>query len=229
MKDKKLDKVAIIRGKDLRECPFRLPVNIACGCAGDSVSKMAPIDIADGDQKEEEKIAKGNKMVYVYAKTGERCTYADKILEVAGKVDCDFEDTGAGYQSTPFTGSPLYPRTFSGIGRESINSVPLGYYSDNNQSRNIFFGLFSLIGHKNTEELIKLADDYDKSGEKEKADIVDNLVNTLDSIRGKYPDDFAKIEKYLSEYRNKHNNERKDTGLFWELSEQWLSPRNPHR
>jgi hypothetical protein len=227
-KEKRKVKLAIIRGDEVRDCPFGLPMVKACQNAGESVHRMAPLQSTD-DLEEQEKIKKANKMVYVYHKTGDRCPYADKILEVQNKVDCDFGDTGQGFKSVPFHGSPLYPQTFHGIGLDGLYGYPLGFYADNNESRNLFFGLFSFLGAKNMEELIKLADEYDEAGETEKADIVDNLVDKLQKLKNEYGDTFDKVERYLSNYRQKYEAERADTGLLWELSDAWFGPRQVNR
>jgi len=226
--EKRKIKLAIIRGDEVRDCPFGLPIIKSCQNAGISIHRMAPLQSID-DTEEQEKIRKANKMVYVYHKTGERCPYADKILEVQNKVDCDFGDTGEGFKSTPFRGSPLYPQTFQGIGLDGLHGYPLGFYADNNESRNLFFGLFSMLGHKTVEELIKLADDYDKSGEKEKADIVDNLVDNLQEMKDHYGETFDRVERYLAKHREKYESKRGDPGLLWELSQKWFGARQVNR
>lgn len=216
---------ATIRGKDVRMCPFGLPIPLACKNAGGSVDRMAPIE----DQEEEEDIIKANKIVYAYTKEHRRCKYADKILEEYEKVDCDFGDTAAGKRSPAFKGSPLYPQTFHGIGLDGLYGYPLGFYADNNESRNLFFGLFSLLGFHTVEELIKLGDKYDKAGDDDKADIVDKLLSKLKNIKDENTDSFDKIERYLSKHREKYEDKRTDTGLLWELSDAWFGPRQVNR
>jgi hypothetical protein len=228
-KSEKTIKLAIIRGEDVRECPFGLPIIDACKYIGDGIHRMAPLDAAGNDKEEKEKIKKANNIVYAYQKTGERCPYADKLLETHNKVDCDFGDTGEGFHGTPFRGSPLYPQTFHGIGLDGLYGYPLGFYADNNESRNLFFGLFSFLGHNTVDELVKLADTYDKKGESDKADIVDNLVNKLQDIRNTHKEAFDKIEKYLAAYRDKYEANRADTGLLWQLSDAWFGPRQVNR
>jgi hypothetical protein len=61
-------------------------------------------------------------------------------------VNCDFGDAAAGLGAPAFTGSPLYSQTFSGIGLDGLYAFPMGFYADNNESRNLFQGLFSLLG-----------------------------------------------------------------------------------
>lgn len=225
-------KEANIRGLNVRSCPFGLPIPEACNNAGDSVKRMAPIDI-DKDpeiEKEEDRdLAKANRLVYAYHKECKKCPYADKILEEQKKVDCDFGDTAEGFGSAPFIGSPLYPQTFSGIGLDGLYGYPLGFYADNNESRNLFFGLFSMLGFAKIEDLVKLGDDYDKCGEEDKADLMDKLLNKLQIIKNQYKDEFEKIEDYLAEYRQKYENKRADSGLLWQLSDAWFGSRQVNR
>jgi len=221
-------KLAIIRGDEIRGCPFGLPIVDACENAGKSVDRMAPLTNIE-EEGQRDNVAKANRLVYAYHKDGKTCPYADKILKSHNKVDCDFGDTGAGQHSTSFRGSPLYPQTFQGIGLDGLYGYPLGFYADNNESRNLFFGLFSLLGFSRPEELIKLADKYDESGEDEKADILDKLLRKLQSTKENHKETFAKIEKYLEDYRDKYEKERTDTGLLWELSDAWFGPRQVNR
>jgi len=223
-KEKRKVKLAVIRGDDLRGCPFGLPIPQACDNVGSSIHRMAPVE-SDENTEEQENIKKANKLVYVYHKNGKQCPYADKVLSEHNKVDCDFGDTGEGQSGAPFVGSPLYPQTFMGIGLDGLYGYPLGFYADNNESRNLFFGLFSFLGYKTTDEIIKLANEYDKKGEIEKADILDNLVKKVNSIKEEHPEIVEKIEEYLSKYRVKYENCRSDTGLLWDLSQKWYGPR----
>lgn len=220
--DETIEKEATIRGEGVRDCPFGLPVPDACNNVGDAINRMAPAE-------ENDKIKKANRLVYAYHKACKNCPYADKILPDYSKVDCSFGDTAAGKKSIPFTGSPLYPQTFHGIGLDGLYGFPLGFYADNNESRNLFFGLFSLLGHATTEELVKLADKYDAGGETEKAEILDTLLKKLQSIKEEYKDTFEKVEKYLKEYRLQYEQDRDDTGLLWELSDAWFGPRQVNR
>lgn len=220
--DETIEKDATVRGEGVRECPFGLPIPEACNNVGDAIHRMAPVEESD-------RVKKANRLVYAYHKGCKNCPYADKILAEHGKVDCDFGDTAAGKKSVPFRGSPLYPQTFHGIGLDGLYGFPLGFYADNNESRNLFFGLFSLLGHATIDDLVKLADQYDCGGDKEKADILDSLLTKLQKIKEEYKDTFEKVEKYLEEYRNKYEHDRDDTGLLWELSDAWFGPRQVNR
>jgi len=215
-------KTATIRGEGVRDCPFGLPVPEACENAGDSVGRMAPVE-------KKESTGKANRLVYAYCKTCKECPYANKILVENKKVDCNFGDTAAGKKTPAFVGSPLYPQTFSGIGLDGLYGYPLGYYADNNESRNLFFGLFSFLGFATKEELIKLADTYDKCGEKDKADIVDGLLKKMQQLKNEYGETFNKVQKFLEEYRVKHESNKMNTGLLWQLSQEWYGARQCNR
>jgi hypothetical protein len=210
-----LKKTSIIRSKRVRPCPFGLPIPEACANAGKSVERMVPIedDIAT---------EKANRLIYVYYKDCENCPFADKIIETKQSVDCDFGDTGQGQKSPSFQGSPLYPQTFSGIGLSGLYAHPLGYYADNNNSRNLFFGLFSLLGHANVEDMIKLADEYDNNGDRDRSDILDALLEKLSNIKNNHPETFEKISKYLSEIKHKDEQNKVDNNLLIELIESKL-------
>lgn len=222
-KEEVIVKECTIRGEGVRGCPFGLPIPIACKNAGGCVDRMAPTE------NDKDTVAKANRVVYAYCKEHRKCKYADKILENYEKVDCDFADTAAGMRTPALKGSPLYPQTFHGIGLDGLYGYPLGFYADNNESRNLFFGLFSLLGFTTIEELIKLGDKYDKAEKKEKADIVDNLLVKLKDIKSQHREAFDAIEKYLAEHRAKYEDERTDTGLLWELSDAWFGPRQVNR
>lgn len=147
MGNNKIKKCAFIRSdKDgHKRCPFGLPIDQACKNAGDSVRNMMPLEAVDEEKRE--KTEKANKRVYVYTRTNKRCPYAAAIVDKMDAVNCNYGDHAEG---TPMThaliGSPLYPQTFSGIGLEGLHAFPLGFYADNNTSRNLFTGIFSLVG-----------------------------------------------------------------------------------
>lgn len=214
-------KLAIIRGEGVRNCPFGLPIIEACKHAGESIHRMAPLSEKNSPE-ENSKITAANKLVYTYTKDGKTCPYADEILENHNKVDCDFGDTGQGFNSVNFRGSPLYPQTFHGIGLDGLYGYPLGYYADNNESRNLFFGLFNLLGYTSVEEIIKLADSYDASDEKEKANAIDTLLVKLESLKQEHGETFKRLETHLQEYREKYESKR-DSTLLIDLANKWLN------
>lgn len=132
-----------------KKCPFGLPITTACEHAGNSVTHMCPLPMVEADKQDVIKLA--NARVYIYYKTGERCIYAANIIENKQSVNCDFGDTAAGMHGPPMMGSPLYAQTFAGVGLDALYSYPLGFYADNSASRNLFEGLFSLIGSLENE------------------------------------------------------------------------------
>ena len=82
-----------------------------------------------------------------------KCPYGFymQVVEVEKEkksVDCKYDPK----QSTipagnvGLVGSPLYPHIMVGNMPEAQYGYPLDYYSDNNESRNIYYGLYSLVG-----------------------------------------------------------------------------------
>jgi hypothetical protein len=127
-----------------KRCPFGLPITAACENAGESVTHMYPLSGVPEDRQEQ--VEKANKRVYIHGKSGERCEYAANIMKEMGAVNCNFGDHAQGIKPAAIEGSPLYPQTFAGIGLDGLYAFPLGFYADNNESRNLFHGLFSLVG-----------------------------------------------------------------------------------
>jgi hypothetical protein len=172
--ERSANKVAFIRGENM--CPFGLPIPEACHCAGNSVKMMLPVK--DGEYE------KSNQAIYDRKQNGNKCPYADKILDNFNKVDCDFGDVGEGKQSINFTGSPIYPTTFTGVGTDLIDGYPFGYYADNNETRNVPYGLYSLQGSFDKHELIKIAKYFDRVGNKYRhASILEHVTYNF-SIEG---------------------------------------------
>lgn len=220
-------KTANIKGQDLHECPFGLPITDACNCAGKSVDRMSPLSIVN-DENKKKALTRANKLVYIYHKTGESCPYADKVLDNFGKVDCDFGDTGQRQKSVPYRGSPLYPQTFNGIGLDGLHGYPLGYYGDNQESRNLFFGLFSFLGSDEREQLVKLADKCDSCGNNEVANMIDEVLQKAENPKSpeEFEQDMHKIERFLDDYREQYEDGRTDAGLMWELFQKWFGLRH---
>lgn len=149
-----MDKKAKIRSNQGAKCPFGLPIPIACENAGNCIKRMAPVESVKGEERDN--IGRSNKLVYIYHKEGKRCPYADKIMLEHSKVDCDFMDTGEGLTDPTLRGSPIYPKLFTGQGYDGIYTTPFGYYGDdNNRARNLFFGIYSLLGKKLNDVITK--------------------------------------------------------------------------
>jgi hypothetical protein len=140
----------MIRGK-LHECPFGLPVTGGCEIMGSAIKEMTPLDLAE-DKEEAKEIADSNLEIMLMISEDERshskCPFADMIFKEKKSVDCKYDPR----QSTipagnvGLNGSPLYPHIMIGNMPEAQYGYPLDYYSDNNESRNVYYGLYSLIG-----------------------------------------------------------------------------------
>lgn len=131
-----------IRKPGVRECPFGLPIALACRNAGESVDNMTPLE--DVDKEKRSKQAKSNKRVYIFHQTGERCVYADKIVEDKDVVHCDWMEGGQRMRDFPIRPSPFYPRVFHGLGQYGLYSYPVNDYVDNHGARQFFTGIYSL-------------------------------------------------------------------------------------
>jgi hypothetical protein len=176
-------------------CPFGLPITEGCQFAGDSVSHMCPLKTISKDKQES--VEKANKRVYIYYKTNTRCMYAANVIEEQKVVNCDFGDTAAGMSMPAFSGSPLYSQTFAGVGLDGLYAFPLGFYSDNNESRNLFQGLFSLVGSEIGMEIIRTADDSTKS-------ILDKLSNN-ESLKEDEKYDLLQVIEKCRKIYEKHD------------------------
>lgn len=143
----------MIRGKT-KMCPFGLPVTYGCKCAGGlteegsaAISLMKPVTkIKDEDLAIE--VIEGNWELLDLVEKSSRCPYADAIIDDGSAVDCKYnEDSSilpAGNIS--FSGSPYYPHLYVGNTEKPGYGYPLEYSSDDNESRTIYQGLYSLIG-----------------------------------------------------------------------------------
>lgn len=137
-----MKKLAIIRSPGTRGCPYGLPIKQACENAGESVNQMIPLVDVPPEQKE--KYKKANNRVLMYHFTGERCPFADKVVEHQDAVHCDFGEGGARLSDIPIVPSPHYPRVFNGIGQYGLYSYPMAHWTDDQAARVLFNGVFSL-------------------------------------------------------------------------------------
>ncbi len=158
-----LQKESIIRAPDIRACPFGLPIPFACNNAGNTTDQMTAMN--DIPKEERAKYAKLNKRVYVYSQTGERCQYADRIVENSDRVHCDYGDSGAGERDFSQNPNQNYPRAFNGTGMYAMYSYPLGNYSDTSGAMGNFAGAYSVYAHSNSIHIEKqaLVSDYSES------------------------------------------------------------------
>lgn len=203
-----MKKCAYIRSdvKGERQCPFGLPITKACNNAGNSVFHMCPLKMVPEERSEQ--IKKANQRVYIYHKDNTRCVYAANIIDSKNVTNCNFGDVGAGMHAPAFEGSPLYAQTFAGHGLSGLYAFPLGFYADNNQSRNLFEGLFSLIGAKKngiikralSEEIKRKLEVGEKLNTEERLE----LENTIYECRQEFEDkrtDPAKADELARKYR----------------------------
>jgi len=153
---KKISKIRSDKSKDLK-CPFGLPIILACKFAGCSVNNMYPINDISLSKNEYNNIKKMNYRIYIYKNNNDKCIYASNIIEKYNSVNCNFDDTASGMDVPFFSASPLYPSFFNNELINNLYSSPLGYYSDYESDRNLFLGLFSLVG-SNIYDLLKQSD-----------------------------------------------------------------------
>ena len=168
-----MKKEAFIRSdknNEAQRCPFGLPITTACHHVGSSISNMCPLEVVEEGERRD-RVKKANSRVYLYYKDDTRCLYAANIIDKNESVNCDFGDTAQGMHSPAFSGSPIYPQAFSGV-NGGVSAFPLGFYADNSESRNLFQGLFSLVGGRSFD-IIKKAILENKS----MGDIVVKLEN----------------------------------------------------
>lgn len=160
-------KLAVIRQTGHRACPFGLPIAGACQHAGDSVYRMTPLDLVD--KEDVEKYQNANKKVYLHHRTGQRCPFADKIVEEAPIVHCDFQDGGEGLRDSPMRASPYYPRVFNGLANNSGGGVagliayPLNSYWENMEAQQLFSSMLTMYANDRDVKI-------DKTGADECAD-----------------------------------------------------------
>ena len=210
-----MKKQSFIRSDKLEhesKCPFGLPITGACHRAGESVTRMCPLDMVEEEKMD--LIKKANRRVYIYYKSGERCIYAKNIMEDHGNVNCDFGDTGQGMNTPAISGSPIYAQTFAGVGLDALYAFPLGFYADNNESRNLFQGLFSLVGEK-AFNIIKMA-------------ILDNaemkdIVKKLEEGDELTYEERSRLEGELENCRKSYEDNSTTSAKHVELDQMWNS------
>jgi hypothetical protein len=144
----------MIRGKS-NSCPFGLPITDGCKVAGGTIGgsgksaimEMHPLEASESKEEAAE-IADNNLEIMLMVEEHSRCPFADMVFEEKESVDCKYDPK----QSTipagnvGLNGSPLYPHIMIGNMPEAQYGYPLDYYSDNNESRNVYYGIYSLVG-----------------------------------------------------------------------------------
>jgi hypothetical protein len=146
-------KLAVIL-KD-KECPFGLSIPMACKSCGDTVQRMAPIDVLGDEAEKEEVVAliNANRKLCMLEADGQRCPFAGKIMEENDAVECNFDSATPGEGSYNLEPSKYYTRVYDQTSYDGLFSYPMGWYGDNNISRNTYYGIYSLQG--NTENNIE--------------------------------------------------------------------------
>lgn len=156
-------KLAEIRKNKDNPCPFGLPIPFGCQHAGNHVERMAPVDVMGEDVTEEEGKAIGAANTKLLAwnllRSQEkpcRCKYAGKLMEDRDMVECNFDDSAPGEgPAQALMAAPFYSKIFSGV-LNGLYTYPVGFYSDYNVSRNLYFGTYSLQGAER-RDLIRMA------------------------------------------------------------------------
>lgn len=139
---KELRVLGNIRGSGVRECPFGLPVTLACKSVGDAINRMQPLDEIASDKQDICK--RDNRRIFRHYADGNKCPFADSIVEHRNVVNCDYGDSAAGIKEVALPASPSYPRIFNGLWPTGLFAYPVNFYSDNYESRQIFAGIYSI-------------------------------------------------------------------------------------
>lgn len=141
----KLVKLSVIRNKEDEPCPFGLKIPYACKNAGTIVSKMAPVEVLGEEASEDEikAIVLANKELFLLEADGTRCPYAGKIFLDKGAVECNFGSDAPGVGQQAVEPSKFYSKVYENIAYDGLYSYPMGWYGDNNISRNLFYGIYS--------------------------------------------------------------------------------------
>lgn len=150
---KAVKKLAVIRMPNVRECPFGLPVALACRNAGNSVDQMEVLEDVPKEKREKYKAA--NRKVYRHHQSGQRCVYADKIVEDKEIVHCDYGEPGARIRDVPMRPAPYYPRVFNGLGQAGLYSWQVGDYTDYSDAVQMFDSLYFALYSSGGEVDIK--------------------------------------------------------------------------
>lgn len=183
-----MKKLSVIRGDTVAQCPYGLNITGACKNVGDAIVTMTPLDGSD----QPDQASKKNLIIYHTQKLGERCPFANEIMDKFNKVDCSWGDTAAGEGVHYLTPSPLYPKTFIGDGLEPGSNKgqdvydPRQYFDAPERNIDVPFGLFSIFSHRSNElGIIRLAEKYTNK--------IPNIRDRLALLREKYFDTLKSI------------------------------------
>jgi hypothetical protein len=157
------NKQAEIRKNTNSPCPFGLPIPFGCKHAGSCGLKMAPTNILGEEVSEYQSNnigAANSKLLATNLLNStvqpKPCTYAGKIIDKNDAVECTYgENNSEEHVTKALASPPFYPSLFN-TSLQGVFTVPLGFYSDYNISRNLWFGSMSLQGSEK-QDLIKFA------------------------------------------------------------------------
>lgn len=175
-----MKKCCNIRSEKNTKCPFGLPINTACKNVGMAVKIMGAIE------NEDDELRNANLKIYLYYKNGKECPFAVNIMD-NGAVNCNFDDSASGFKNPLFEGSSLYPQTFTGINVDNLYGYPLGFSNEGDVSRNIPYGILSLVGTTNNFELIKNS-------------VSDEIFNKISKDGDLSGDEIDQLKTILEEY-----------------------------
>lgn len=154
-------KLAMIRTNNENNCPFGLPIIVGCKNAGNSIDKMAPLEIMGEDATAEEKnaISVANNHILRWQSSASPCKYAQQIISNKNAVNCSYKEGNAEGEhigSGALTGSDYFWKQLSGNSLDGFYSNPRGI-SVEAPIRDIGSGPFSIegISSENTENKIK--------------------------------------------------------------------------
>lgn len=187
-----MKKLAVIRGESISPCPYGLSILEACKEVGDVILQMTPTANAENPEQAK-KITNDNRVLYHTQKIGQRCPFANEIMDKFNKVDCSWGDTAAGEGTHYLTPSPLYPRTFIGDGLEPGTPNkgqdiydPRMYFDAPERGIDVPYGLFSIFSDRSNEQgLIRIAQKYTNK--------IPNIRESLALLRDKYFDTLKSI------------------------------------
>lgn len=135
-------------------CPFGLNITSGCFTVGESINEMTLL--ADGETDDDRKRIL-NENIEIWRKVKQepkRCIHATKIMSDQRAVMCGFEEFGV---APDIKGSPAYARVLNDYALSGTTTTPQGYTVDNNTSRNLYYGIYSL-NEEQSSALTKLAE-----------------------------------------------------------------------
>jgi len=153
-------KLAVLRDNSSDKCPFGIKIPHGCKNAGEVITKMAPLKMLGEKASKQEKhdIALANARLLIWENPEKRCAYAGKIFDDKNVVECNWGGNAPGIsQDSALIGSPSYSRMYGNTTMDGLYSYPLGWYGDENISRNLYYGVYSLQGSEESEDMEKFA------------------------------------------------------------------------